>query len=56
MKKHRQKASSKAPILDRQPQAQDLVRVRGGENGVIHMDAVDRGRVSTNDNGVIHMA
>jgi hypothetical protein len=54
MKKNR-KASSKALIIDRQLQAQDLARVRGGDNGVLHMLTVVGGGVSTNDNGVIHM-
>jgi hypothetical protein len=55
MKKNRQKASTRTPIVDRQLHAHDLARVRGGDNGVLHMQGVVGGGVSTNDNGVIHM-
>jgi hypothetical protein len=53
MKKNR-KPSSKALIVDRQLQAQGLALVRGGDNGVLHMQTVVGGGVSANENGVIH--
>jgi hypothetical protein len=34
-------------------QARDLAQVRGGDNGVLHMQVV--GGPAPNDNGVIHM-
>jgi hypothetical protein len=47
MTKSRQQASTRTPIVDRQLHAHDLARVRGGDNGVIHMDAVGGAGAST---------
>jgi hypothetical protein len=51
MKKNRH---NKAQIVGRERPAQDLALVRGGDNGVIHMQNVVRGGISPNDDGVIH--
>ena len=43
--------------LSRRPrslQARDLAAVRGGDNGLLHMDVIVGGGLP-NDNGVIHM-
>ena len=48
MKKQRQKTSSAPRGLG----ARDLAAVRGGENGVIHMQTI---AVAPRENGVIHL-
>ena len=52
MKKNHQQPVRQTRTL----QAQDLASVRGGDNGVLHMDAiVGGGKVIANENGVLHM-
>ncbi len=48
--KQKQKPARRTPILS----VQEFAAVRGGENGVIHLDAIVGGG-SPRDNGVIHM-
>jgi hypothetical protein len=50
MKKNRQNTGNQTRSL----QAQDLSAVRGGDNGVIHMQAIVGGG-RANDNGVIQI-
>jgi len=50
MKKNRQKTGNQTRSL----RAHDLVSVRGGDNGVIHLD-VTVGGGAPRDNGVIHL-
>ncbi|HEX3763809.1 MAG TPA: serine hydrolase [Kofleriaceae bacterium] len=51
MKKSRQRTESRPRSL----QSQDLASIRGGDNGVLHMQLVPAGPPVPNDNGVLHM-
>jgi len=51
MKKNREKPARQTRTL----QAPDLAAVRGGDNGVIHIEVVGGGKPIADDNGVIHM-
>ncbi len=50
MKQHHRKPDKRTRTL----QVQDLAAVRGGDNGVIHLDVIVGGGVSPHDDGVVH--